>query len=143
MLLSAAAGRRARGRGPGAAVEIGSTADQEATALGVDRELPLMRAVLARAWLDRGTATAARHAAAAVQAAQALSFTFPLAVCLETAALVCLAAVAGAGGEDPAGVRTAAVLLEVAARSAPGVTGQAYLPCGPPPRRRGRRWPGW
>lgn len=42
-----------------------------------------------------------------------LAFTYPLAVCLETAALVCLA---GADGYDAAGKRTAAVLLEVAAR---------------------------
>ncbi len=51
--------------------------------------------MLARAWLDRGdAAAAARQAAAAVQAARSLSFTFPLAVCLETAALVCLAGAA-------------------------------------------------
>jgi len=45
-----------------------------------------------------------------------LAFTYPLAVCLETAALVCLAGADGAGGYDAAGKRTAAVLLEVAAR---------------------------
>jgi hypothetical protein len=75
--------------------------------------------VLARAWLDRGdAATAARHAAAAVQAAQALAYTYPLAACLETAALVCLADGHGAdaGRDDAAGARTAAMLLEVAAR---------------------------
>src|SRR5690348_11702271 len=72
--------------------------------------------------VDHGdAATAAQHAAAAVQAARALSFTYPLAVCLETAALVCLADVAaadlaGAAGDGSAGARTAAVLLEVAAR---------------------------
>ena len=117
VLLSASAGVALADGDPVAAVEFGALADHEGTALGIDRELPLARAVLARAWLDRAdTATAARHAAAAVRAAQVLAFTYPLAVCLETAALVCLAGADGAGGYDAAGKRTAAVLLEVAAR---------------------------
>jgi len=129
VLLSAAAGVALADGDPAAAAEFGALADEEGTALGIDRELPLARAVLARAWLDRGdAAAAARHAAAAVQAARALSFTFPLAVCLETAAMVCLAGRPGrdaagddaagddAAGDDAAGDRTAAVLLAVAAR---------------------------
>ena len=124
VLLSAAAGVALADGDPAAAVEFGALADEEGTALGIDRELPLARAVLARAWLDRGdAAAAARHAAAAVQAARALSFTFPLAVCLETAAMVCLAGRPGrdaagddAAGDDAAGDRTAAMLLAVAAR---------------------------
>ena len=115
VLLSAAAGVALADGDPAAAAEFGALADQEGTALGIDRELPLARAVLARAWLDVGDpAAAARHAAAAVQAARALSFTFPLAVCLETAAMVCLAGGHAAAGADAAGARAAAVLLAVA-----------------------------
>ena len=62
VLLSAAAGIALADGDPAAAVEFGTLADAEGTALGIDRELPLARAVLARAWLDRGdAATAARQ----------------------------------------------------------------------------------
>jgi predicted ATPase/DNA-binding SARP family transcriptional activator len=109
VLLSAAAGVALAGGDAGAAIELGTTADTEGTDLGIERELPLVRAVVARAWLGRGNvAAAARQAAAAVQAATSLSFAFPLALCLETAALVCLAA----GHHE----RTAVRLLASAAR---------------------------
>jgi ATP/maltotriose-dependent transcriptional regulator MalT len=93
VLLSTAAGVALADGDAGAAIELGGTADREGTDLGIERELPLVRAVVARAWLDQGNVTAAaRQGAAAVQAATSLSFTYPLAVGLETAALVCLAA---------------------------------------------------
>ncbi len=72
-----------------AAVDFGEAADREATELGVEREVPLIRSVLARALLARGDiAGAADRALAAVDAASSITFEFPLAICLETAALV-------------------------------------------------------
>lgn len=101
VLLSAAAGVALAAGDAGAAIEFGETAVRDAQALGIDRELPLASAVLALAHLDRGSLPeAARHALAAVTAARSLSFAFPLAVCLETAALVCSAAGAPAAGPD-------------------------------------------
>ncbi len=74
-----------------AAVEIGAIADTEATDLGIERELPLIRCILARALLARGEAgAAAAKTLEAIAAARSLTFAFPLATCLETAALVCL-----------------------------------------------------
>ncbi len=71
------------------AVRSGRAADAEATELGVDRELPLVRCLLAHALLDRGDLTAASAAAAsALEAATQLGYDFPLAAALETAAAV-------------------------------------------------------
>ncbi len=64
-------------------------ADEEGTALGVERELPLLRCVRALACLASGDQAGARaHAQTALKAAQALTYTFPTALCLETAAAV-------------------------------------------------------
>ncbi len=80
-----------------AAVDFGEAADHEATELGVEREVPLIRSILARALLARGdVADAAARTLAALDAASSISFDFPLAICLETAALVLRAA----GGND-------------------------------------------
>jgi len=92
VLLSAAAGIALADRDLDSAVELGTIAAADASDLGIERELPLIRCVIARALLDRGdVASAAAQALGAIDAARSLSFSFPLAVCLETAALVCLA----------------------------------------------------
>jgi predicted ATPase/DNA-binding SARP family transcriptional activator len=89
VLLSAACGLHLADGDLDAAVEIGRNADLEGTELGVERELPLLRSLLAMALLARGEIDeAADRARAAVEAASALGFRFPLATALETAALV-------------------------------------------------------
>jgi predicted ATPase/DNA-binding SARP family transcriptional activator len=89
VLLSVSAGLALAEGDLAAAVEIGRTADAEATELGVDREVPLIRCVLARSLLASGDLDgAADRAVAALDAAAALTYTFPLANCLETAALL-------------------------------------------------------
>jgi predicted ATPase/DNA-binding SARP family transcriptional activator len=89
VLLSVSAGLAlAAGDVPGA-VDIGSLADREGTELGVEREMPLIRSVLARALLAAGDhVAAADRAAGALLAALSMGFSFPLAIGLETAALV-------------------------------------------------------
>jgi predicted ATPase/DNA-binding SARP family transcriptional activator len=99
VLLSAAAGLSLADGDIDAAVEFGSTADTEASELGVEREVPLIRAVLARALLAQDDlVTAAQCSAGALDAALAMSVGFPLAVGLETAVLVLHSA-----GSAPAG----------------------------------------
>lgn len=89
VLLSTATGIALADNDIGAAVDFGRAADAEATELGVEREVPLIRTLLARALLAAGdVASAADRAAAAIAAARSLSFDFPFACCLETAALV-------------------------------------------------------
>lgn len=91
VLLSAAAAVALADGDLSAVIELGTIADADAADLGIERELPLIRSVVARALLARGdTAGAARWALGAIGAARELTFTYPLAVCLETAALVCL-----------------------------------------------------
>lgn len=110
VLLSVASGIALADRDLDGAIELGLIADAAASTLGIERELPLVRSVVARALLERGDAAAAAgQALGAVEAAQSLSFTFPLAVCLETAALVCLAR------SGPGDSGTAARLLAAAA----------------------------
>jgi predicted ATPase/DNA-binding SARP family transcriptional activator len=127
VLLSAAAGVALATGDPVAAIEFGSTAARDASDLGIDRELPLARALLARAHLARADLPAAiREARAAVTAARSLNFTFPLAVCLETAALVYLAT------RPPAQDATVSVHEPAAATPAPvpsagGISGTAEL----------------
>jgi hypothetical protein len=105
VLLSAAAGVALADGDPDAAVELGQTAARDASELGIDRELPLARAIVALALLDQGElAAAARQAADAVAAAQSLPFSFPLAIPLEAAALVTLAS---AGPDTTADEQTA------------------------------------
>jgi predicted ATPase/DNA-binding SARP family transcriptional activator len=89
VLLSAAAGVALADADVAAATDHGGTASREATELGVEREVPLIRAVLARTLLAQGSyVAAAAHATAALQAALAMSIESPLAIGLETAALV-------------------------------------------------------
>src|SRR5450432_4339448 len=102
VLLSTSAGLALADGDFDAAIDFGESADREATELGVEREVPLIRSVLARALLARGdVAGAAECALAALDAAFSITFEFPLAICLETAALVLRAAGAGSkGGSD-------------------------------------------
>ena len=93
VLLSAAAAVALVDEDLDAALDHARTADDEATDLGIERELPLIRSIRSRALLAGGDIVgAAEHAISAVRAAQALTFDFPLATCLETAALVVIAA---------------------------------------------------
>jgi predicted ATPase/DNA-binding SARP family transcriptional activator len=103
VLLSAAAGIALADGDLADAVELGRRADADARELGIDREIPLIRCVLARALLASGdVAGAAGTATAAITAAGALAYSHPLALCLETAALILLADPA-----DPADPRSA------------------------------------
>jgi predicted ATPase len=89
VLLSASAALALAEHDLAAAIEIGRTADAEATELGVDREVPLIRCLLARALLASGDVDAASdRVVAALDAAASLTYTFPLANCFETAALL-------------------------------------------------------
>lgn len=100
VLLSVAAGLALADGDVAAAVDLGRSADREGTELGVEREMPLIRAVLARALLESGDlAEAGRHAAGALEAALGMAFDFPLAIGLETAWLV----LHGRAGLDDAG----------------------------------------
>jgi predicted ATPase/DNA-binding SARP family transcriptional activator len=93
VLLSTAAGVALADGDVAAAIDHGRNADAEATELGVEREVPLIRAVLARALLASGDlAGAAERSLAGINAARSLAFAYPLAISLETAALVVLAA---------------------------------------------------
>ena len=107
VLLSVAAGIALADDDIDAAVDLGTAADTEATDLGIEREIPLIRCVLARALLARGNAAAAVKALGAIAAARSLTFTFPMATCLETAALVCL--------RWPGGTKVSRTLLDEAA----------------------------
>lgn len=108
VLLSVAAGIALADGDIDAAVDLGTVADTDATDLGIEREIPLIRSVLARALLARGDhAAAVAKALAALAAARSLTFTYPIATALESAALVCLA--------DPGGTAVARTLLEAAA----------------------------
>ncbi|HEY1643454.1 MAG TPA: BTAD domain-containing putative transcriptional regulator [Streptosporangiaceae bacterium] len=92
VLQTAAAGVALAQGDAGAAIELGTSAAGDASDLGIAREQPLPSAIVARAWLERGdVAAAAQHALAAVTAARSLAFAFPLAVALETTALIVLA----------------------------------------------------
>jgi predicted ATPase/DNA-binding SARP family transcriptional activator len=89
VLRCAAAGIALADGDLGAAIELGTQADGDARDLGIEREIPLIRCLLAQALLADGNVTgAAAKAAEALTAARALSFSFPVALCLETAALV-------------------------------------------------------
>ena len=88
VLLSAATGISLADGNVDQAIGYGRTADAEATAMGVERELPLIRCLLALALLRAGRAgEAADRLSAALQAAKALTYEHPLALCLETTAL--------------------------------------------------------
>lgn len=100
VMLSVAAGLALESGDLPAAVDFGLTADREGTDLGVEREMPLIRAVLARALLDTGDlAAAAVRAGSGIEAALGMSFDCTLAVGLETACLVLRAAGAGSAAD--------------------------------------------
>ena len=108
VLLSVAAGIALADEDIDAAVELGTVADTDATDLGIEREIPLIRCILARALLSGGDgAGAAVKALEAITAARSLTYTFPMATCLETAALVCL--------RWPGGADAGRTLLDAAA----------------------------
>jgi predicted ATPase/DNA-binding SARP family transcriptional activator len=133
VLLSAAAGVALADGDPDAALELGQTAARDASELGIDRELPLARAIAALALLDRAElAAAARQAADAVTAARSLPFSFPLAIPLETAARVILASAGPdvSPGEQTAVRRQGAELLAAAA----AIRARGHRP-GPPSLR--------
>jgi predicted ATPase/DNA-binding SARP family transcriptional activator len=93
VLFSATAGLALTDGDLGAAVDFARQAEIEASELGVEREVPLIRAALARALLAQGDlGAAADRALAAFDAAEATAIVFPLAICLETASLVAFAA---------------------------------------------------
>jgi hypothetical protein len=99
VLLSAAAGIALADGDHAGAAEFAAHADADARDLGIDREIPLVRCVLARARLAGGdVAGAAVAAAGAIAAARALAFPFPMALCLETAAVVLLDGAGDAAG---------------------------------------------
>jgi len=125
VLLSTSAGLALADGDIDAAVDFGEAADREATDLGVEREVPLIRSVLARARLLRGdVAGAADRALAAFDAAFSITFEFPLAICLETAALVLRSA--GTPSAELAGLlASAAVIRERGDRPAPAALGGA------------------
>lgn len=96
-----------------AAVEIGAIADAEASELGVEREIPLIRSVLARALLAAGDVVgAAERALAAIDSTATMTVGFRLAICLETAALIGHAATADS--QDIAALLAGARRLRVA-----------------------------
>ena len=100
VMLSVAAGLALEAGDLPAAVDFGLTADREGTELGVEREMPLIRAVLARALLDTGDlAAAAVRAGSGIEAALGMSFDCTLAVGLETACLVLRAAGIGSDAD--------------------------------------------
>ncbi len=108
VLLTVAAGVALADGDMDAAVDLGTVADTEAADLGIEREIPLIRCVLTRALLARGDiAAAAAKALDALTAARSLTFTFPMATGLESAALVCLA--------DPHQAAVARALFDAAA----------------------------
>jgi hypothetical protein len=109
VLLTVAAGIALAEGDLDAAIDLGTNADVDASDLGIERELPLVRCIVARALLERGdTDAAAAMASRAIEATRSLTFGFPLAVGLETAALIRL--------RQPAGAGVAARLLDAAAR---------------------------
>jgi tetratricopeptide (TPR) repeat protein len=119
VLLSAACGLHLADGDLDAAVEIGRSADLEGTELGVERELPLVRSLLALALEARGDLEeAADRARAAVDAASVLGYRFPLATALETSALVATAR--GRARDDVAAwLATAAAIRRTGDRPVP------------------------
>jgi len=119
VLRSAAAGVALADGDLAAAVELGRSADADATDLGIDREVPLARCIVARAELAAGDLPSAlADALRAIEAARGLAFDYPMALCLETAALACLS---GSGECEVADqlLAAAAVIRERGARPGP------------------------
>ena len=135
VLLCAAAGIALADGDLSAAVELATQSDRDACDLGIDREIPLIRCVLAQAMLADGNVTgAAAKAADAIAAARSLSFPFPVGLCLETAALVVLDADIDASGRLLA---AASVIRERGNRPCPvplsTAIARARLAAPPPP----------
>ncbi len=108
VLLSAATGIALADGEIERAIGYGRTADSDATELGIERELPLIRCLLARSLLAAGRVQeAAYRAIAAIAAATALTYSHPMALCLETAALVA----AGADATDRDTLNATAAML--------------------------------
>jgi ATP/maltotriose-dependent transcriptional regulator MalT len=101
------------------AIRLATAADTVGTELGVERELPLARCVLARSLLAAGDTTgASQSVASAFSAAESMSTDSPFALCLETAALVGRAL----GADEPelaTVLASAAVIRERGSRPAP------------------------
>ncbi len=118
VLLSASAGIALADGDLESAIEQGGTADTEGSQLGIERELPLVRAILTRALLRHGDVDAAVTVAlSCVESAAGMSVGFPLATGLETAALV--AAGAGAAPEDLGRLLATAARLRAAGNRPP------------------------
>ncbi len=134
VLLSAVAGLALADDDVAAAVEYGRTADAEAADLGVEREVPLIRSVLARALLRQGDlADATDRALAAVDSAVSTGIAGLQAVALETAALVGRAR--DAADADLAALLGTAAAIRRRGRPAPPAPLAADLdglPVGPP-----------
>ena len=101
------------------AVRLAKSADAVGTELGVERELPLARCVLARAQLAKGDVEGAVAAAAsALAAAATVSLEYPLGLCLETAALVGHA-IGASDAEISVALESAVVVRAAGSRPAP------------------------
>ncbi len=112
VLLTVAAGIALAEGDLDAAIDLGTNADVDASDLGIERELPLVRCIVARALLERGDIdAAAAMARRAIEATRSLTFSFPLAVGLETAALICLRQAGQRGTEVGSRLLAAAALI--------------------------------
>ncbi|MEJ7648967.1 MAG: BTAD domain-containing putative transcriptional regulator [Nakamurella sp.] len=123
----------ARGDAAGA-IAFGTVADEEGTEIGVDRELPHIRSLLALALLDAGDPdAAAQRSAAALDAAAQLDNDFPAAVALEVGAVV-----AGRlrAGQDPESVERLDSAVAGALRTAAAIRHRGARPVPAPLRAR-------
>ena len=138
VLLSTAAGLALAAGDVDGAVDLGRTADTEGTELGVEREVPLIRAVLARALLASGEVAPAAKVRwkRAITVALGMEFQYPLAIALESAAIVLFPPAVlrtSSGRTAPCGDRDlVAALLDAAAgiRARGGPAGSRH-PFGP------------
>jgi hypothetical protein len=120
VLYSAAAGLALADGDAAAAEELAATADRDGTELGVERELPLVRAILARARLALGDLPgAADRASGALDAGLSMAYDSPLAIGLETAAAVLEAAGGGTPEEREELLTAAAAVRRRGDRPAP------------------------
>ncbi len=119
VLLVAMAGTAFTKGDTGEAIRLATAADAVGTELGVERELPLARCILARALLAEGETDAASAAVeSAFAAAGSMSTDSCFALCLETAALVGRALGAD-DGELAIALASAGVIRERGSRPAP------------------------
>jgi tetratricopeptide (TPR) repeat protein len=101
------------------AIRLATAADTVGTDLGVERELPLARCVLARSRLAAGDAEGASVAVgSAFAAAESMSTVSAFALCLETAALIGRA-LGTDGAELATALASAAVIRDRGSRPAP------------------------